>query len=614
MEPETPITLATEAELNTFLDTTCSYLVDNRDLKARLKTAQISPELTGFVELEQVALDFWFDGCVAKREFSAITNTGEEVGSPLPSELKPGALDYFVQRFEQSTNPYLKARYGLLLWNAPSPYKRLQYLQGSLDSCLEALSKTVCNGYGLNNCLDLLCHAYAVATTVSYRKADVITSIRDRFTNKISFERKGRNQLLNLITKQAKLFRPDALEILAAARDLYEENNTEEDFYASQQVAKLTARFAQGNNLGVQEWHYLKGKAYESTAQKRQSDESSLMPIQFYTRAAQAYKLAGNEAAEQQALQKAQDLKNNLRLATVTIKLPDEYNQMLQEDIKQRTEHLLNFDSASIFSFLGSSEDIIPDYTALLEQVPKFGFSISDIASVIAIDVNKNLQQTGSDTIDGVPTEKLRDSYSFMLSVRLNYLFPLFIEGCRTGKLSFTALSDYLDQNSWIAQPLSGTDLDGNTFEYTWQPLLYPALEEFFKQLELATQEAPVTLPSFVLCLDSLTLKIEGLLRELLQRTGGATLATHKRGDLREVYFDDLIKMALENQLMTDSEYFFFRFLFTPLGQNHRNNIAHSYYRLPKFYSLGSMILVFCAFLRITHFQLFAKPAPTESN
>ena len=143
--------------------------------------------------------------------------------------------------------------------------------------------------------------------------------------------------------------------------------------------------------------------------------------------------------------------------------------------------------------------------------------------------------------------------------------------------------------------------------------MLYPAIEEFFKQLKLAVQELPEIAPCFVLSLDSLTLKVEGMLREMLQRAGGPTIVAYQKGDLREVYFDDLVDMAKESGFLTENEAYFFRFVFTGLSRNIRNDVAHAYYHLPEHYSLQKTVLILCAVLRLSRYNFTPRPVTTES-
>lgn len=620
MEATTPAPtthFASVDELASFMDTNCRNWnsIHGRDLKTDLRHATAPEDVTPFVAHEIVAIGVWFDGCTIQREH-VITIDGETSGSPLPNELEEGALKYYQQRFEQTSNPLLKARYGLILWNAPKPYKNGRSTQTALDGLLTALAQADCTDHKKSrDCIDIMRQACAITTNFRYREDDTATAVLDRFSGVISFERAGRNHIFKLITEQAKLFRSNARAdtILPKAKELFEENFATDDFFACQHLCELAAPFAQGSGQDPREWHHLRGRSYEALAISRLSDDSSLVPIQFYTQAAMSYQLAGDETAEQQALQQAQELKSKIRLGSVSTQLPDDHAKLLFENIQRRTNALLSHESEVVIGYLATNKEVIPDYQEIKGRVQAAGFSLSDIVSVQGIDVNKNMQRSADQLPDGLPAEKFRMFYGISLSFRLQYLAPIFIEGYKTGKFTFETLTAWLDKNSWVAQPLEETDVTGEKIEYTWKPILYPALEEFFKQLALGINRGGKE-PSFVLCLDSLSLKIEGMLRELLQHTGATTLATNKKHDLREVFFDELLDTAQANGLLSESEGIFFRYLFTPLSQNVRNNIAHSYYHLPQYYSLESIMMVICAMLRLASTHLTEVPAGEQGN
>lgn len=616
-QPEEQITLNDQAELSSFLDTNYSGWNSNRHnrkVEADLEGASVPAELAKDVQLERVVLGFWFNGRTTIRELSATTTEGLEAGSSLLSQIKPAAFDYLVKRFEHTSNPYLKAHYGLILWNAPKGHKHIKYIHGAFDSLLEALTGADCSDETMRNCVAILRQICTIAADVKYRQEDVVTAVLERFNNDIPFERKGRNQLFTLITEHPKLFRPETSAILATARNLFEEDFEAEDFFACQKIVRLAPPFAQGIGLNVQEWHYKTGRACEGLARARLDDSSGLIPYKFYTDAAKAYQLSGDKEAERQALQHIQNLKGDLRFVKVLYQLTDDEAKTLIADIKQETELILSLDTDTIIYYLSTSERTLPNYADIQQQAANINTSLMDIIPSSYMDINKNVQQPRGDAKEDDPIGKIRSIYSYNLSRQQHILVNIFIKGCKRGKITFPALRDYLNEYSWIAQLLTEKDLDGNIIEYTWQGLLYPAIEEFFKQLNLAVQESPETPPSFVLCLDSLTLKVEGMLRELLQRAGGPTIATYKKGDLREVYFDDLVDMAQESGFLKENEAYFFRYVFTGLSRNIRNDIAHSYYRLPEYYSLQKTVLVLCAVLRLTRFAFTPRPATTESE
>ncbi|HEX8425110.1 DUF4209 domain-containing protein [Hymenobacter sp.] len=617
-QPITPTAFSTAADLAQFLDTNChnwNPRTHDRALDAQLKAATFPAELAHLVQAELVALGVWFEGTTARREFEATTDQGETVGSPLPADLTPPPYDYYQQRFDQTPNLYLKARYGLLLWNAPAPYKRQDRPRASLDSLLTALSSADCTSTkaGRRDCLDIIRQLCALATEFKYQHDAVRAAVLDRYAGRVPFERQSRPALLRFIAEHGKLFRPATADILESTRSLYTEHLTAGDAYSCLLLAQLAAKIAQGGGQDVREWHHRQGQANEAQGEKRLNDDSNLVPSKFYADAARSYQLAGDEAAEQAALQKAQALKDKIRLGAHSSRLDPEQEQLLNEDIKRKTAELLALDPVDIFEWFGMAPDAIPDFAATKVNATNLKSLFTELFSVMHIDVNKNFQH-GAEASEGQPhPEKLRIAYQSAITFRLYYLHSILIEGVKAGKLTFANFQDFLTQRSWVAQPIKAQDLQGNEFTYNWLPLLLPACGEFFKQLDLALagEEQQV---SFVLCLDSLVPKIEALMRELLQLTGNATVATGSKAGLHEVFFDDLLNNLEKAEMLTESEAQFFRFVFTPVSQNLRNNIAHGYYRLPGQYSFESALLVFCALLRVVSFPLTPVAPSEEAN
>ncbi|MBD2722196.1 hypothetical protein [Hymenobacter armeniacus] len=593
------------ANLASFLDTNCHTwnAIHDRDLTAELKEATAPSEIAPAVQYERIALGIWFKECTAEREFSATTTEGQTVGSPLPNDLGSDALSYYQQRFDQTTNPFLKARYGLILWNAPKPIKSGRYAIAALDSLLAALNQADCIS-GRRDCLDILRQACAISTRFRHREADTAAAALDRFTGAVPYEQEGRAHIFTLITEQAQLFRAHdpAGTILPTVVSLFEERFAAADYHTCEHLCKLAAPFAQGSQLPPREWHQRLGQTYEALAAQRLSDDSSLMPIEFLTRAANAYQLSGDQAAETRSLEQAQALKDKLRLGVVTSEFTPEQSQMLADDIKRHTEAVLAVDADEVCRYLAFSPRAIPDFAdmkqkAAQERQPSF----LDLVPTVYIDENRNTSHEPS----GADEEErnlryAKQMYSLGLQLQLQYTGRLFVEGYRQGKFTFETVRSYLEQHSWFAQPLPESDFSGNTVEYAWAPLILPGLENFFQQLGKVANGSGQ--PDFVLCLDSLTPKMEGLLRELLQRSGASTITARQR-DLREVAFDGLLDLAQEKDLLDENECYFIRYVCLSEGKNVRNNVAHAYYHHLHQYSIEKAVLMVLVLLRLSHFH-----------
>ena len=118
--------------------------------------------------------------------------------------------------------------------------------------------------------------------------------------------------------------------------------------------------------------------------------------------------------------------------------------------------------------------------------------------------------------------------------------------------------------------------------------------------------------PNFVLSLDSLTLKIEGIFRDLCQLSGIAVSHQTKDNlgrnivhekDINALLYEDAIK-----KLFDEDDLLFFKFLLIEKsGYNLRNKIAHSLMSFQE-YDCDYMHLVILALLRL------GKYGPTQNN
>ena len=168
-----------------------------------------------------------------------------------------------------------------------------------------------------------------------------------------------------------------------------------------------------------------------------------------------------------------------------------------------------------------------------------------------------------------------------------------------------------------MEKKLHGTCQTTRLFNFSWIHLIAPALHEYFRQIDYYLADETANVPNFVLSLDSLTLKIEGLLRDLCQLTNVVTskqkLDKSKRTivyekDITALLHDDAIKKRFDQD-----DILFFKFLLTEKwGFNLRHNIAHCLMS-PEAYHLDCMHLVILALLRLGKYD-FTQGGETASH
>lgn len=232
----------------------------------------------------------------------------------------------------------------------------------------------------------------------------------------------------------------------------------------------------------------------------------------------------------------------------------------------------------------------------------------TQLVNTVLIDAHGNTAQT-------YDTEEEKEKYAQNKIYRLaleNYTYQLvhaiIIEAVKKGKLTPQNVCEYLQHHSWLGQPIPHPTPSGGEIEVKWLDLIEPAIHSYLNALQDFVESEKT--PNFILSLDSLTLKFEGIFREFCALHGisrtkqiterGKTLTREK--DLNNLLYDDYDEVS---KILGVNEIEFFRFVFVEQsGLNLRNNIAHCLL-LKEQYSMYFANLVFLAILRISRGMLF---------
>lgn len=97
----------------------------------------------------------------------------------------------------------------------------------------------------------------------------------------------------------------------------------------------------------------------------------------------------------------------------------------------------------------------------------------------------------------------------------------IIVEAIRNGKFTYDELITFLKNNSWVGKSLSRRVSTSEEITYSWLDLISPSLKEFFEKVN--TMIATERTQDYILPIDSLILKIEGLIREICQVSGVTT-------------------------------------------------------------------------------------------
>ncbi len=388
-----------------------------------------------------------------------------------------------------------------------------------------------------------------------------------------------------------KLEFENTLEII----DQYIQEDVENryDSFLAQDYLLVAIKISQKLSLPVSKWYNEIGLSLMRLASKEHKPDRNWIKANYIYQAAQAFKQAGNEKKMNEALQINSDLKKSVVLNKVKFPFNEQEVEVLGL-INQRSEefalNLLKESPERIYSVLAFGE-FFPKHNPG-NNYKTFSNELSQFFTPVVFDRNKNINKITDYNND----ESSIKSYIVSLNFPTDIMYYLFYHGVKSGKLTYRNLIKYLKKESIVGKPYTVISLGNETSEKNYLSLIAPSLIEFFLQMQALVNKKNFV-PNFVLCIDSLALKIEGLLRNICQRTG-ITTSTVKSKGMQELLLDDLLNIEELKELYGEDDLLFLKTLFSPEGMNIRNNIAHSFYS-DEDYQLGRMLLLIAALLRI---------------
>jgi hypothetical protein len=312
----------------------------------------------------------------------------------------------------------------------------------------------------------------------------------------------------------------------------------------------------------------------------------------FYLKAVKNYQKAGNKVMIEQTTLLMQKAKNDLNLKPVKFESSDPKITQYVNTVEKVIETLMAKDSTDeIYRYLIFGPFIFPKAAELEKDSDS---ELLRLISVTKFDQNKNISgQSGG----------VFNMYDLSLKcMGIIHLKIFFQKGFATGKLSFQSLSDYIMNKTWYGEDAEYKKSDGTLIPFKWSDHILPALQIFFDQLYIDSSTNKVHHQAYILCIDSLTMKFEGLLREFSRKIGAQTIEIKENSTEERIAFDKLLDNHKFVEIVPEDDIALFKYIFTNKGINLRNNVAHCFYQ-PMEYRIQWMWLLIAAFLKLGNFK-----------
>ncbi|WP_109435645.1 DUF4209 domain-containing protein [Aquimarina sp. AU119] len=541
--------------------------------------------------------------------FSQIYSDGKNANEikryPDLSEFQKEVIEYIKIRIETSDNPILKARYNHLLWKCPVGIKRGEYALEAIENYIESI-KEYYRLFEIDEHQDIpneIGRLFETLITISNEIKSDKTELKKLTTFLLfkteKFEFHDKQSILNDMLEFPKIYKPidfaNSLQLFE--KELSKKTINLDDFMLVNYYLPTAIKIANKTKTDTKKWQNEIGLAYLRLAENETKEDRFWIKQDYNYKAIHSFKLSGNDEYRKKSEKLYADLKPKIKLPTITIPFTQEIRDLTedhQKELKKRSEMVLERGCVETYRFI-SRGLFFPTYENVIKVPSKNSNAFLDFATTISFDKNKNITKQKASNNE---MKRIFESYKYHMEMTvLPYLHNLIIVGIKSGDLSFENFISFLVDKTWIGKTHIRYDLGGNEQLINWIQQLSPSITEFFMQVQ-AWGSSKYYTPSFILCIDSFTLKMEGIFRDFCERLSIPTSFNRDKG-MQEAYIHNVFDNEIIIKYFNEDDRLFFNYLFSNEGGlNLRNNVAHCFYNSNEYHP-DKMLLLIAALLRL---------------
>lgn len=551
-----------------------------------LKTNYKQKKLKQICHWETLIWGFGFDDGKLKPQTTFTNEEGTLTEYPsIKNNFDSAIFEYVKDRLKSIDNPFLKIRYNQILWE--SNCKHRNNAIAIIENCKLIIQEDKFN-FKDDSLLKLLKSIIRITNSSRYKIKENYLFIESVINikeielwkiNRLGFfcleqiKSKEINQLLNTIRKSIL----NNLKFYSISEFSYAD------------ICDTAIKISKRLNLEFKEFYLKKAEHFINIIESNTSSHKQ----HFYFKAIQAYSEIGEREKADDLYVLIENAKDEIRMGHYNQEVSNKEIQSIFKAIEYRASKISLLKPSEIYTFLATDDKIIPRAEIFYEKDEP---SFLDSISTTSFDVNRNFTEESQ-------RNNLNLYHSHLMNFSNRELFLIFKKSIENDNIGFSSLTNHLKENSWIGKSYSETNYDGKKINYSLLPTLIPSLLDFFNLFESQIKLRNHNYTNYILCIDSMTLKLEGLIRHFAKIIQCPTIVINKKKNgTRERYIEEIISHSKFKAYFNEDDLFFISYVLTRKGMNIRNNIAHGFYRYDN-YSVTLMILLVTVLLRISKFD-----------
>lgn len=531
-------------------------------------------------------------------------------------------FEYIIKRQKITKNNELKIKYCHILWL--STKKHLDYAKITLKGYLKSIknsNKTAWEKPNSREVFDLkrtIDNAFYLALSTSQAsEVEKIKKIILAITRNFRYNSDKTHMnisLIRLMLSNPKIFKQADFKNLDKACLKFAEIQTS----SHSKIEILGVGEKVSKRLGIKTiiWNEELAKLYEELSKQRE-DGTNLAALHFAQDALTYYKKLKNKSKIKELEDWYKHLKQTMKLGVISqdfdvTQIVKELKQLASEVVKKPTDHII--------AFLIYSPLIFPSYQDLyndtLKRKEENGFQF-----LFGTTLLDQFGYTSAHFTDEEEKIHLSIMQGFDFRIKLSSIFLLreiIFNSIKENKLSSFSILNFLRLHSWLGQDITITHVESEERVFNWLQTIAPGLNDFFSQVYFMYQN-PLNVPNPILAIDSLSLKIEGILRDICGLRGVTTFFQTEdskgRSIVKEKDINTLLREDVLKQTFSKDDMMLFQFLLIEkAGWNLRNKVAHTLIRSANDYDLGQMLLLIVVILKLSKNEYAPIPKTKQTK
>ncbi|MES2418285.1 MAG: DUF4209 domain-containing protein [Bacteroidota bacterium] len=507
--------------------------------------------------------------------------------------------EYLLDRIKSTTNNLLRAKYHQFLFCLT---KNNTYGNSAIDEYQIALAQCLNNDKDTNRHIkfkDILDVVIQLTESLKYKTEELKSQIHAYLKSTEIYDRMKTWIIISI--SKSNLFKIKEIDYIPAlCRDL-SQKETEHRFTEINLELGLEISIKLQDTANQKIINELLGdNEYKQIMIYDGKPESIVVPhynSNTYIKIIQYYRNAKNAEKRDKAILEYNSNKKLCKFLKITSTVKTSNSVELQRIIKELFFAIVDSSTMQILAELISGRNLFFIPHQLLNQSKEEVEQTPELFNSVLHDINNNSKEIDKEE------HRAFNVYSTCLVRTISFTTDIIMTSVMKKKLSYNKVAKILSAGSFFGQELIITR-NGEDFAYSWFGMIDIGLKNFFEQCNLLLKDQK---PDWRFSIDFLSLKFEGVLRDIIGLVDGVITKVDNKGNTSDMLLDDLLRSGSIEKVFNKDDINLFLYVFTSKGYNIRNNVAHSFYK-PHDYTMNKAILTILCVLRLAKFK-FIQPS-----